>query len=68
MTDNTRSCSYYCDHLDCIKSQRDELRDKYVLPVSTDRPVPTDAQLKELHTRLGGRPLVPTYNEQKVKP
>ena len=68
MTDNTQSCSYYCSHLDCIKSQRDELRDKYVLPVSTDRPVPTDAQLNELHARLGGRPLVPTYNERKVKP
>jgi hypothetical protein len=27
MTD-IHSCSYYCDRPDCIKTQRDELRDK----------------------------------------
>ena len=68
MTDNIHSCGYHCSVPACVMSQRDALRDKYVLPVSTDRPVPTDAQLQELHTRLGGRPLVPTYNERKVKP
>jgi hypothetical protein len=60
------SCGYHCHIPACIKAQRDWLRDQYVVPVD-DRPVPTDAQLNELHNRLGGRPLVPTYNESKVK-
>ena len=29
MTDEIHSCSYFCHKPDCIKVQRDELRDKY---------------------------------------
>ena len=28
MTDEIHSCSYYCQNLECIKKQRDELRDQ----------------------------------------
>lgn len=28
MTDDLHSCSYYCDRIECIKRQRDELREK----------------------------------------
>ena len=28
MTDDIHSCSYYCDRPECIKRQRDELREK----------------------------------------
>lgn len=31
MTD-IHSCSYYCDRLECIKAQRDELRDRLAQP------------------------------------
>ena len=31
MTD-IHSCSYYCHKPECIKAQRDELRDKYIKP------------------------------------
>jgi hypothetical protein len=31
MTD-IHSCSYYCDRPECIKTQRDELRDKLAQP------------------------------------
>jgi hypothetical protein len=41
MTDDIHSCSYYCDRPECIKAQRDELRDR-ILPASEaadgDRP------------------------------
>ena len=59
------SCGYHCDLPACVKAQRDELRDKYIKPVD-DRPVLTDAQLNELHSRLGGTPTKPTYNETKL--
>lgn len=28
MTDDIHSCSYYCDRPECIKAQRDELRER----------------------------------------
>ncbi len=28
MTDDIHSCSYYCDQPECIRAQRDELRDR----------------------------------------
>ncbi len=28
MTDDIHSCSYYCDRIECVKRQRDELREK----------------------------------------
>ena len=28
MTDDIHSCSYYCDRPECLKRQRDELRDQ----------------------------------------
>jgi hypothetical protein len=31
MTD-VHSCSYYCDRPDCVKAQRDELRDRLAQP------------------------------------
>ena len=67
MTDTIHSCGYHCDKPACIKAQRNELRDKYVRSVEA-RPVPTDAQLNELHHRLGGTPKLATYNESKVRP
>lgn len=30
MKNNIHSCSYYCHIPECIKAQRDELRDKFV--------------------------------------
>ncbi len=35
MTD-IHSCSYYCDRPECVKAQRDELRDKLVQPEQED--------------------------------
>jgi len=32
------TCSYYCLRPECIKAQRDELRDKYVICGNVDRP------------------------------
>ena len=32
MTDDIHSCSYYCHIPECIKAQRDELRDKLAQP------------------------------------
>jgi len=32
IADEIHSCSYYCDRPECIKAQRDELRDKLVQP------------------------------------
>jgi hypothetical protein len=28
MTEEVHSCSYYCEHPECIRAQRDELRDR----------------------------------------
>lgn len=27
------TCSYYCERLECLLAQRDELRDRFVVPV-----------------------------------
>ena len=32
MTDDTHSCSLYCDRPGCIKAQRDQMRDEFAHP------------------------------------
>lgn len=31
MTDDIHSCSYYCERPACVRAQRDELRDRFML-------------------------------------
>lgn len=33
MTDDIHSCGYYCERPACVRAQRDELRDRFVVPV-----------------------------------
>ena len=35
--DSIHSCSYYCQHPKCIERQRDELREKYIVPAQEFR-------------------------------
>ena len=45
------SCSYYCDRPDCIKAQRDELRDKVLNRTWVGL---TDAEIEELDMAIDG--------------
>jgi hypothetical protein len=48
------SCSYYCNRPECIKAQRDSLRDKYV---SREWVSLTDDQIKEIIGNWGDTPI-----------
>lgn len=37
--EHIHTCSYFCHRPDCIKAQRDELRDTYVMPNLKDHEV-----------------------------
>jgi hypothetical protein len=45
------SCSYYCDRPDCIKAQRDELRDKVLNHTWVWL---TDAEIEDLDMAIDG--------------
>ena len=48
MTDDMHSCSYYCDRPECIKRQRDELRERME---RVERDTPTLVHLRNLAMR-----------------
>ena len=59
MTDtDIHSCGYYCDRPLCIKSQRDELRNKMFSEqaVKTYEPVIDKSMAKRIATQLGWEP------------
>lgn len=55
MTD-VHSCSYYCDRPECIKAQRDELRDRLAQPEQEPQRQwrgLTDEDIAEIAEKLG---------------
>ena len=52
MTTDTHSCSLYCDRPDCIKAQRDQMRDEFAHPQ-----VPlTDDEIEVVYWRWQEKP------------
>ncbi len=37
MIDSVHSCSYYCHRPECIRRQRDELRDNFIVALYSDQ-------------------------------
>jgi hypothetical protein len=53
--DEVHSCSYYCHYPECIKAQRDAMRDKYVVDDSLGKhyDMGWNAALDEVIERIG---------------